>query len=241
MQPAGGVDDDEVESEVGGLDDRALRAGDRIHLPGGIVHANPRLARDHRQLLDRGRPFDVGRHEQRVLALLGQPLRQLAGRRGLARALQAEQQNHARPFGGGLQPALGVAEQGDHLVADDLDHLLRRRQAVQHVLSHRPVADPVDERLDHLEVDVRFEQRETDLAQRDLDRFGRQPCFAAQRFEDVLQAGAETVEHENRADPEGGLAYPEGPAYNGCKLLYRKPLYYTDESLWPSFSFFVFR
>ena len=95
-----------------------------------------------------------------------------------------------------LQPALGVAEQRQHLVADDLDDLLRRRQAPQHVLPHRPVAHAVDERLDDLEVDVGFEQRQPDLAQRGLDVLGRQPRLAAERLEDVLETCAEGVEHD---------------------------------------------
>ena len=74
-----------------------------------------------------------------------------------------------------LQPALGVAEQREHLVADDLDDLLRRRQAAEDVLPHRPIAHAVDERLDDLEVDVGFEQRQADLAQRRLDVLRRQP------------------------------------------------------------------
>ena len=81
-----------------------------------------------------------------------------------------EQQDDARPLARRLEPAFGVAEERHHLVADDLDDLLRRRQAAQHVLPHRPVAHAVDERLDDLEVDVRFEQREPNLAQRRLDR-----------------------------------------------------------------------
>ena len=68
-----------------------------------------------------------------------------------------------------LQAALGVAEERQHLVADDLDDLLRRRQAPQDVLPHRPVAHAIDERLDDLEVDVGFEQRQPNLAQRRLD------------------------------------------------------------------------
>ena len=78
---------------------------------------------------------------------------------------------------GRLQAALGVAEQRDHLVADDLDDLLRRREAAEHVLPHRPVANAVDERLDDLEVDVRLEQREADLAQRGLDRSRASAAF----------------------------------------------------------------
>ena len=80
-----------------------------------------------------------------------------------------------------LQAALGVAEERHHLVADDLDDLLRRRQAAQDVLPHRPVADAIDERLDDLEIDVRFEQRQPNLAQRGLDVVFGQPAFAAKR------------------------------------------------------------
>ena len=67
------------------------------------------------------------------------------------------------------QAALRVAEQRQHLVADDADDLLRRRQALQDLLIDRLVADAIDERLDDLEVDVRLEQRHADLAQRGLD------------------------------------------------------------------------
>ena len=69
------------------------------------------------------------------------------------------------------------------------------RQALQDRLVHRLVADAIDERLDDLEVDVGFEQRQPDLAQRGLDVLGREPDLAAQRLEDVLDARAERLEH----------------------------------------------
>ena len=103
--------------------------------PGRIVHANAGLLRDDVQLLNRGRTLDVGRHEQRMLALLRQPRRQLARRRRLAGALQPEQQDDARPLGRRLEAAFGVAEERHHLVADDPDDFLRRRQAAQDVLA----------------------------------------------------------------------------------------------------------
>ena len=197
MQAPRRVDDDDVVAEVRGFGDSALRARDRIHLAGRIVHANSktRLLRDDVQLLNRRRPLHVGRHEQRVLALLGQPLRQLAGGRRLARALQTQQQDDARPLVARLQPAFGVAEERDHLVAHDLDDLLRRRQAAKHILPERPIAHAVDERLDDLEVDVGFEQREADLAERRLHVLRRQPCLAPQGLENVLKAIAERLEH----------------------------------------------
>ena len=89
------------------------------------------------------------------------------------------------------QAALRVAEQRQHLVADDADDLLRRRQALEDVLIDGAIAHAVDERLDDLEVDVRFEQRHADLAQRRLDGLLRQASFAAKRAENPLQSIAE--------------------------------------------------
>ena len=128
--------------------------------------------------------------------LLGEPQTQLACGGGLARALKPEQQDHPRPLTRRLKAAFGVAEEGHHLVADDLDDLLRRRQAAQDLLVHGAIADAVDERLDDLEIDVGFEQGETNLAKRGLDRLRCQPELAAKRFENVLQACAEGVEHD---------------------------------------------
>jgi hypothetical protein len=60
---------------------------------------------------------------------------------------------------------LSIAEERNHLVADDPNDLLRRRGCGEHP-AHRTVANPVDKRLDDLEIDVRFEQRETNLRAR---------------------------------------------------------------------------
>ena len=100
----------------------------------------------------------------------------------------------------GLQPPFGVAEERHHLVADDLDDFLRRTEAAaQDVLVrdrvHGAVADAIDERLDDLEVDVRFEQREPNFAQRDLDVLRRQSGLAPKRRENVLKSCAEGLEH----------------------------------------------
>ena len=149
-----------------------MRARHRVHRL-RRVDLDVGLLADDRQLLDgRGTP-DVGRDHQRVLALPLQPASELAGRRRLARTLQSEQQHDARRRRVFLQAAFGVAKQRQQLVADDLDDLLARRQALEDRLVHRLVADAVDERLDDLEVDVGFEQRQPDLAQRRLRRAPR--------------------------------------------------------------------
>src|SRR5262249_6853964 len=90
------------------------------------------------------------------------------------------------------------AEEREHLVPDNLDHLLGRSQAAQDFLIERALANAIDERLDDLEVDVGFEQRHPDFPEARLDRFFRQPSFAANRAEDILEAAAERVEHPNR-------------------------------------------
>ena len=66
VQPAGGVDDDDVVADGPGLGQRALGARDRIHFAGRVVHPHTRLLRHDRQLLDRRRAPHVGRDDDRV-------------------------------------------------------------------------------------------------------------------------------------------------------------------------------
>jgi hypothetical protein len=192
------VHDDVVVPEIGGFRDRAFRARHGIHLAHRVMdaHAGPRLLPDDGQLLNGRRPLDVSGHEQGVLPLLREPLRQFSRGGRLAGALQAQQEDDPRPLVRRLQPALGIAEQGHHFVADDLHDLLRRRQALQHILSHRAVADTIHERLDDLEVDVGFEQRQPDLAERRLDVLGGQPRFAPEALENVLKTVTKRIKHE---------------------------------------------
>ncbi len=56
--------------------------------------------------------------------------------------------------------------QGGQLLVDDLDDLLARIELLVQLLADRPLLDGARELLDDLEVDVRLEQRETDLADR---------------------------------------------------------------------------
>ena len=99
-----------------------------------------------------------------------------------------------RACDGGSPPG-AVAEERQHLVAHDPHDLLRRRQALEDGLVDRLVADAVDERLDDLEVDVCFEQRHPDFAERGLDRLLGEAALTAQRPENALQAVTERIEH----------------------------------------------
>ena len=194
---------------VARLGEGAGRAPHRIEIARRVVHAHAGLLRDDGQLLDRGRPAHVGRYEDRVLPLLCQPAAQLSRGRRLARPLQAEQQDDARPRLRRRQPAGAVAEERQHLVAHDAHDLLRRRQALQNLLIDRLVADAIDERLDDLEVDVRLEQRHADFAQRGLDRLLGEADLTAQRPEDSLQAVTERIEHGPRASAPVTVGAPK--------------------------------
>ena len=180
VQPPGRVDDDDVEPLRRGLGHRPPGTRHRVEVTGRIEHLHASLARHDIQLRNGRGTLDVGRHQQRMPPLLRQPQGQLAGRRGLACALQPEQQDDPRPFAALGEPALRVTEEAEHLIPDDLDDLLRRRQALENRCLHGLVAHAIDERLDDLEIDVGFEQRETDLAKGRFDVLGRQPPLPPQ-------------------------------------------------------------
>jgi len=130
-----------------------------------------------------------------VLSLRLQPASKLRGGRRLAGALQPEQENHPGPRRRRRQPSGGVTEERQHLVAHDPHDLLRRRQAAKDLLIDGPVSHAIDKGLDDLEVDVRLEQRHPDFPEGGFDGLLGQPRFAAERTEDILQAGRECFEH----------------------------------------------
>src|SRR6185436_9833822 len=89
----------------------------------------------------------------------------------------------------------GAAQQLDQLVAHHLDHLLARRQRLQHVQAHRLDADALDEGLHDLEIDVGLQQGHAHLAQGLLDVLLRQPAESAEPIEDAGQAIGQAIEH----------------------------------------------
>ena len=189
MQTARGVDDDRVESLSPGFGERAGRSRHRIHGL-GRVDFDFGLLTDDRQLLNGGGTAYVGRYHQRMLALLTQPASELAAGRGLTRTLEPEQEDDTRYGRVFLQSTCNFAKEREQFVANDLDDLLDRGQALEDGLIGRLVAYPVDESLDDLEVDVGFEQREPNLAQRRFDVLLGQAHLAPQGREGALDTGA---------------------------------------------------
>ena len=91
----------------------------------------------------------------------------------------------------------------DELVVDDLDDLLPGGEAVEHVAADGLLADARYEVLDDLEVDVRLEQGEPDLAHGGVDVGLADPAAAGQVAERRSKSLAEGVEHGPIRTPSG--------------------------------------
>ncbi len=92
------------------------------------------------------------------------------------------------PLGGEGELAAGAAHQLGELLVDDLDDHLAGLEALQHALADRLLADAGDELLGDLEVDVRLEQGEADLAHRLVDVVLAQLAARAQVRHRALEA-----------------------------------------------------
>ena len=83
----------------------------------------------------------------------------------------------------------------NELAVNDLDELLPGREALADFLTERPLLDAFDERLDHGQRNVGFEERKAHLPQRVLDVCLGQAALAAQLFCGVRQPPGQILEH----------------------------------------------
>ena len=185
VQPAGGVEDDDVLAPALRRLQAVLHDLDRI-LRVAAVDGDLDLAAELLELVDRGGALEVGGDERRLLPLLAQQQRELGGGGRLARALEAGEQDHRRRAAE-RETGVAGAHERSQLLVHDLHDLLARRQALQDVLPGRALAHLRDEVLHDLEVDVGLEQREADLAHRLRDRVLVEAALAAQVAEGVLE------------------------------------------------------
>ena len=167
VQAAGGVDDEHVTAGIDGFAARFLRQS----LDGrGIGFADFALVNvgldrlgDNFQLLTRGGTVNVNRNQQRAMAAILQPVRQLARGSGLTGTLQAGHQHHRRWLRGKLDLGGVVAQHLDQFIAQNLDDLFGGGKRGRNLLSDGLLLDVVDQLLDDLEVDVGLKQRQTNL------------------------------------------------------------------------------
>ena len=202
VEAAGGVEDHDVAPVGLGALDAVVHGLDRIAALVGVDrHAD--LLAELDELVDRRGTLQVGGDERRLLALLREQERELAGGGGLARALQAcEEDRGGRPLREG-EAGVGRAEEVRELLVHDLHDLLARREALLHVLAQRALAHPRDELLDDAEVDVGLEQREAHLAHGAGDRLLVEDTAPAEVAEGALELVAERVEHRPPGYPDG--------------------------------------
>ena len=142
-EAAGGVDDDDVVLLALGLFDAVLRDLDRVAdaVAGlGREDGDAGLLADDLQLGDGVRALEVGRDEQRRVAVLGEPLRELARERRLAGALEAGEHDDRRRLLRELEATLLAAEDRDELLVDDLHDLLGRVQRLVDLVAERALA-----------------------------------------------------------------------------------------------------
>ena len=86
-----------------------------------------------------------------------------------------------------MNPGIFAAQHVDQFVADDLDHLLARTQALEHILADGLCPHGVGELLDDFEIHIGFEQSDADFLERFIDVLFAQAAFALQVLECALQ------------------------------------------------------
>ena len=147
------------------------------------------------ELVNGSRALQVGGNQHGPLALALEVLGQLGRRRRLPGALQARHQDHEWRRRRARQRDGLVTKGDDEFLVDDLDDLLAGRQALHDVATDGALLHPGQEGLHHRNVDIGFEQRQTDFAQGSVDVGLAETAFAAQTSEDVAEAIGESVEH----------------------------------------------
>ena len=131
------------------------------------------------------------------VALLLEVHGQLAGQGGLARALQAGEQDDGGRILGELQPTGLAAEQLDELLVDDLDDLLRGVQRARDLRPDGTLTDAIGEHAHCRQGHVGLEQGDPDLPDRVVDVGLGQPALAAQALEGRGQPVGEGCEHND--------------------------------------------
>ena len=176
--------------------DPVPRDGDGI--VGARVDGDVDLRTELLELVDGRGTLQIGRDEAGLTALLAQQERELGRGGGLARPLQAREQDHGRRPGREGEARVAGAHQRGELVVDDLHDLLAGRDALQHLLAERLLAHARDEVLDDVEVDVGLQQGQADLPHRARNRLFVEPPALAQIAESALEPIGKRVEHAVR-------------------------------------------
>ena len=132
VQPAGGVEDDDVDAFFPGFLHSVVADDDRVGGAALGIDSEAELFADDVELVDGGGALQVGGDEQRLATLLLDHAAELAAGGGFAGALQAAHHEDAGIAGLQVQRMVDRAHQVDEFLVDDADELLRGIEGVEH-------------------------------------------------------------------------------------------------------------
>src|SRR6266478_8341665 len=169
----------------------------RILILAAIDNRNVRLPTEDPQLFHRGRTVHVSRGQYRMALALGfEPSRELRNRSRFARTLQANDHDFDRRPDLQIDLARGSTHRVLQLGRHESDQMLFGCERAEHVLAECLAPHVLDEIANDLDIDVSFEQGETDFAERILDIALGDSALALELFEDAFEAIAERIKHK---------------------------------------------
>ena len=141
----------------------------------GSIDGHAGAFADHLQLRHRVRTLQIGRHQQRRVAGILEPVAELAGQRGLTGTLKAGEHDDRRRVLCEVQRTIDpLAEHVGELLVDDLHHLLGGVERVGHLGAQCTLTHLAGEGTHHVERHVGVEQRAADFTDRTVDiRLGK--------------------------------------------------------------------
>ena len=153
---------------------------------------------DDLELTDGVRTLQVGRDQEREVALVAQMAGQLAGEGRLTRTLQTGEHDDGRAGLGHVEIAGLAAEDRDEFLVDDLHDLLARVQRRADLGSERTLADASGELAHHGGRDVGVDQRHPNVTDGGVDVGLGQSTLATDVLEGGCEAVTQAVEHRTR-------------------------------------------
>ncbi len=192
VEASGGIDDDGVPGDAGGLGKRGGGEGGGVF--GGAVGGDGDVegAGERFELVDGGGALEVGGDEEGVAPVALEPGGEFGGGGGLPAALEAAEEDAE---GGAGRKGRGIAQEPDEFIVEDLHHLLAGRDALEDLGAEGAGLDRLDQFAGDLEMDIRFEEGHPELAAGVGDVGLGEFAEAAEIAEDVLEAVGELVEH----------------------------------------------
>jgi len=224
MQPAGGVDQDNLVPFPSGLFESLRADFYGIAKGAGFKNTGLDLPAENGQLFHRGGPVNVGGHQVNPF-FRGQQPSQLGGRGRFSAPLQADQHNRRGNPRAKFDVGAGAAHQFHQAVVHNLDHLLSGREALQHFLADGAQPDLFNKILDDLEVHVRFQKGHADFPKRGIDAFLIEDAAAFEFLKNTFQFFRKTFKHFSNLYPPS-----ESPKRGFC----RRPVsFYSLNGLLP--------